>query len=503
MINQPFAIHWFRRDLRLTGNPAFLEAYEKTQGRVLGLFCFDSQFLGRADFSANRFAFFIKSLKALKQELESHGSELLVLDALPGEVFPKLFQAIQKKNRTGESAWQILSFNRDYEPFARDRDARVSVWANQMGLKVLTARDHLLIEPTELRKPGTDSRSNQSYYKVFTPFHRTWIEKLKQHPERVSSEVVHGIKQKMHISWKAELGEAGFQELGTRLDEAVKGGTLAAFEKKNQRQVTIPIPEGGHAEAVHQVERFRSRLENYQRDRDFPAIEGTSRISHFLKNGSVTTAQVVHALRLLAPASKKSSPALKERKGSSEKPGADCYLKEIAWREFYYHILYHCPRVETEAFQEKYNQIPWENNEEWFECWKKGQTGFPIVDAGIRELNETGFMHNRVRMIVASFLVKDLLIDWRWGERYFMEKLLDGDLASNNGGWQWAASTGCDAQPYFRIFQPNTQAERFDKNSEYIRRWIPEWQTKKYPAPLVDHSVQRLKAIALFKGKNS
>lgn len=193
---------------------------------------------------------------------------------------------------------------------------------------------------------------------------------------------------------------------------------------------------------------------------------------------------------------------------------AEKFLKEIAWREFYYSILYHFPRVETETFIEKFNDIPWENNEVFFKKWCEGQTGFPIIDAGMRELNTTGWMHNRVRMIVASFLTKDLLIDWKWGEKYFMEKLLDGDLAPNNGGWQWAASTGCDPQPYFRIFNPWLQSERFDPDGSYIRKFVPELKliaTKAlhdptahrsqfgYPSPVVIHAEQKDKALSLYK----
>ena len=194
------------------------------------------------------------------------------------------------------------------------------------------------------------------------------------------------------------------------------------------------------------------------------------------------------------------------------------FVSEIIWREFYYYILSRNPRVERESFNPLYSKIAWKNNEEWFSAWKEGRTGFPIVDAGMRELNETGWMHNRVRMIVASFLTKDLHIDWRWGEQYFMEKLLDGDLAPNNGGWQWAASTGCDPQPYFRVFNPYLQSEKFDPTGVYIKRFIPELKdcpvkliheppqdlmNRNYPAPMVDHSVQRLEAIALYKSRPS
>ena len=233
------------------------------------------------------------------------------------------------------------------------------------------------------------------------------------------------------------------------------------FEQKNKINVTIPIPEAGFQVALTQLKSFTDHLTDYQQNRDFPDLPGTSRLSMFLKNGSLTSAQIIQALRLQGLI-------------WTQKTGKVQFLKEIVWREFYYHILYHRPDVEKNAFNLNYQNIQWENNNGLFLRWKEGTTGFPIVDAGMRELRETGWMHNRVRMIVASFLVKDLLIDWRWGENYFMKELLDGDLAPNNGGWQWAASTGCDPQPYFRIFNPWLQSEKFDPNANYIRKFVPE-----------------------------
>jgi deoxyribodipyrimidine photo-lyase len=212
-------------------------------------------------------------------------------------------------------------------------------------------------------------------------------------------------------------------------------------------------------------------------------------MSVYLKNGSITIAQIAAILELTAD-----GPGLK-------------YFQELIWREFYFHILYHVPRVETETFNPKYRVLAWENDAEKFARWKEGRTGFPIVDAGMRQLNATGWMHNRVRMIVASFLTKDLLVDYRWGERYFMEKLLDGDLAPNNGGWQWAASTGCDPQPYFRIFNPTSQGEKLDPRGEYVTRWVPELAGRERihdPLdPIVDHAKARERALHLFKSARS
>ena len=230
----------------------------------------------------------------------------------------------------------------------------------------------------------------------------------------------------------------------------------------------IPFPERELNEEI---------VSTYDETRDLPAVRGTSRMSVHLRFGTVSIRTLV-----------------KRANDLNEK-----YLNELIWRDFYQAILWHFPQVVDTNFNRKYDGVQWRNNEEEFEKWKKGKTGYPIVDAGMRELNATGFMHNRVRMIVASFLTKHLLIDWRWGEAYFAEKLLDYELASNNGGWQWAAGTGVDAQPYFRIFNPYTQTDKFDKNRKYINKWIPEIDTKYYPDPIVDHKEARERCLEVYK----
>ncbi|RZA14358.1 MAG: deoxyribodipyrimidine photo-lyase, partial [Proteobacteria bacterium] len=243
-------------------------------------------------------------------------------------------------------------------------------------------------------------------------------------------------------------------------------------------------------------------IDDFETARDVPSVDGTSRFSIFLKNGSLTIAQAIAAYDLGT-----------ERKQSS---GEQKFFSELIWREFGYYILSKHPRVETEAFDHRFQNITWTNNEKWFDAWKKGQTGYPIVDAGMRQLNTTGWMHNRVRMIVASFLTKDLHVNWQLGEQYFMEKLIDGDLALNNMGWQWAASTGCDAQPYFRIFNPALQGKKFDPDAKYIKEFIPELRSatakeihnlndknrpRAYTRPIVDHNEERFVALALYKAK--
>ena len=261
----------------------------------------------------------------------------------------------------------------------------------------------------------------------------------------------------------------------------------------------MPIPKAGSETALKCLDAFRPKIDAYGEARDFPNEEATSRLSIYLKNGSITVAQIIASLGLTA-----------YQKG--DRSGRARYLSELIWREFYYHVLYWHPRVEKEPFLPQFASIPWENKQESFTAWCAGLTGYPIVDAGMRELKTTGWMHNRVRMIVASFLTKDLLIDWRWGERYFMEQLLDGDLAPNNGGWQWAASTGCDPQPYFRIFNPELQSRKFDPEGHYIKKFVPELRhvpassihnppasmRRDYPAQIIDHRLQRDRALMLY-----
>ncbi|HEX4925334.1 MAG TPA: deoxyribodipyrimidine photo-lyase [Bdellovibrionales bacterium] len=476
-----FGIHWFRRDLRLSDNPALLWSLREHQGRVLGLFIFDSRFLARPDFSPDRFAFFLSALSALKAELREAGGDLLVLDGGPETAFARLFEAVNAKGRMRAVT---VSFNRDYEPFARMRDTRAAkLLAEKYGVTVHHERDHLLLEPHEVLKDDGEP------YRVFTPYSRAWWAKFR------TSSVQARIRQKENAPAPTLTLAQVFGATSPLTD------MLEEFGSANAPKVRVPIPLAGEREARKQVRAFKKRLEAYATERDLPALDGTSRLSIFLKNGSLTPAQIIAALEL-------DRPMLKAGAGPA------VFLKELVWREFYYSILYHFPNVENEAFNGKFRSIDWPNDEALFAAWREGQTGFPIVDAGMRQLNQTGWMHNRVRMIVASFLVKDLLIDWRWGERHFMNRLLDGDLAANNGGWQWSASTGCDSQPYFRIFNPALQSKRFDPDGTYIRRYVPELarasakeiHAPKNPArefgyrePIVDHSLRREKALALFK----
>jgi deoxyribodipyrimidine photo-lyase len=496
---ESWGIHWFRRDLRVAGNPALQWNFKKHEGRVVGLFCFDSKFLGREDFSHHRFAFFMETMRELSEELRAMGSELWVVDCRPGEAFEKIIAALRSGSRPLPSS---VSFNRDYEPFARDRDRAVTEWLQETaGIPVHTERDHLVIEPNEIEKPASGS----AFYQVYSPFAKRWFETLQKEEFQSRIEAQKKSLKLLKARASGKTPEKIFALSWKKVWKETKapfpippGDALETFIEKNKKHVTIQIPAAGSIAAYQRLEEFRHSLEAYGEKRDTPSVDGTSKLAMFFKNGSLTPSQVIAHLGL-------ESAPLKSERGSTK------FLKEIVWREFYYSILWHRPDVERQAFLKHYKDLGWENRKDWFEAWKDGKTGYPIVDAGMRQLKQTGWMHNRVRMIVASFLTKDLLIDWRWGENHFMKELLDGDLAPNNGGWQWAASTGCDPQPYFRIFNPELQSSRFDPEGTYIRRFVPELshlsakeihappKTQGYPAPIVDHQAQKPKALALFK----
>jgi deoxyribodipyrimidine photo-lyase len=477
----PYGVHWFRRDLRLAGNPALGWSAAEHGGRVLGLFCFDAKFLARPDFSPDRFAFFLATLEALRAELRAAGGDLLVLDEGPAPAFAALMQAL---DGAGVARPATVSFNRDYEPFARARDATIAALLGQrFGVRVHDTRDHLILEPEEIRP-----------YQVYSPFARRWFERLDEPEIRAR---IDGQRRGLDYLARRARGAAAPPSLRLTwgalfVGRAPPADCLQRFVDGNAARVRVPIPAAGSLAALARLRAFADRLDQYKGARDLPALDGTSRLSIYFKNGSLTPAQAVAALDL---------GDVTFAEGTSR----SAFLREIVWREFAYHVLWHHPEVETQAFLPQYRALPWQNREDWFEAWKEGRTGYPLVDAGMRQLAETGWMHNRVRMVVASFLTKDLLIDWRWGERYFMERLLDGDLAPNNAGWQWAASTGCDPQPYFRVFNPTLQSQKFDPDGAYLRAYLPERRADDRRAihlprhPIVDHAAQKALAVAMYQ----
>jgi deoxyribodipyrimidine photo-lyase len=330
--------------------------------------------------------------------------------------------------------------NHDYEGYAIRRDEQIRSILDAKGIKLITYKDHVIFERQEIVK------DNGEPYTIFTPYSRKWgaiLNDLHTTPYPTTKYINNFLRTDCVAL--PSLNDIGFQPSGIEFPEK-----------------TIET----------------SLVKKYADTRNFPAMRGTSRLGIHLRFGTVSVRKLVDI-------------ALKHN---------DTWLKELIWRDFYAMILANFPHVEHGSFKSAFDKIQWRNNEAEFERWCNGTTGYPIVDAGIRELNATGFMHNRVRMITASFLTKHLLIDWRWGEAYFAGKLLDYDLASNNGGWQWAAGTGCDASPYFRVFNPKVQMEKFDKNLEYVRRWVPEVDDKgKYPTPIVEYSFARDRAIKSYR----
>ena len=425
-IENDLTIFWFRRDLRLKDNAGLYHALHENP-KVLAVFIFDIQILEKLEEKADgRVDFIHQSLKVLKHELEELGSSLLVLHGNPLEIFKDMNP-------------RAVYTNHDYEPYARERDERVNKILEGKGIPFRTFKDQVIFDRDEIVK------DDNTPYTVFTPYSRKWKSKLSEFYLR-------GYPTEKYFQRFAKVRPLPFPTL----EEIGFKPTAALFPER-----VIP----------------RVVISNYDNQRNFPSIRGTTRLSVHLRFGTVS-------IRKLAQVAVKTS---------------DSWLNELIWREFYQMILWYFPHVETHAFKPAYGRIEWRNEPGEFNAWCEGKTGYPMVDAGMRELNTTGFMHNRVRMITATFLTKHLLIDWRWGEAYFASKLLDYDLASNNGGWQWAAGSGCDAAPYFRIFNPEAQAKKFDHLLKYIKKWIPELETIEYPKPIVEHKFARERAIQVYK----
>lgn len=421
---------WFRRDLRIMDNAGLYEAL-RTNQTVLPVFIFDQNILDELeDKEDKRVEFIHGALLDMQDKLVKMGSSLCVRYGKPLDVWQQLAEEYQL---------EAVYTNRDYEPYAIQRDQQVQQMLAGKGIGFHSFKDQVVFETTEVVK------DNGTPFEVYTPYSRKWKAKLT--PNDLQP---HPSWQWFRFLYKTEpIAIPSLQDMGFR-------PTGAEFPPKVLDEDLI---------------------RHYHELRDIPAAAGTSRISVHLRFGTVSIrALMSQAMEL------------------NEK-----YWNELIWREFYQMILAKFPHVVTHAFKPDYDRVPWRHDEREFGLWCQGLTGYPIVDAGMRELNATGYMHNRVRMIVASFLTKDLLIDWRWGEAYFARKLLDFDLASNNGGWQWAAGTGVDAAPYFRVFNPSLQAAKFDPNGAYIRKWVPELDSFDYPRPIVEHSFARDRALKTYK----
>lgn len=423
-------IFWHRRDLRIHDNAGLYKALEST-GKVYPVFIFDNNILSHLPSDDKRVLFIYREVKRLKAEYNAFGSDLIVRFGDPLQVIPALAEELKVSK---------VFLNRDYEPYARNRDSQLHEILLNRGTEMVGAKDHVIFEKDEIVK------ADGNPYTVFTPYSRKWKEKLNTFfPKSYPTEQYIGSLQVLPPEGLIELSDLGFLD-----DEH------------------IVFPERTIDEQV---------LGYYHQQRDIPSIKGTSRLSIHLRFGTIS-------IRDLARQALQSNQT---------------FLNELIWRDFYQMIIYHFPHSAKDAFKKQYDLIQWENDTALFKAWCEGRTGYPLVDAGMRELNETGFMHNRVRMVVASFLTKHLLIDWRWGEVFFAQKLLDYELASNVGGWQWAAGCGCDAAPYFRVFNPESQQQKFDPQMTYIRKWVPEFGTGRYPEPVVEHSFARTRAIDRFK----
>lgn len=423
------AVHWFRRDLRLSDNHGLFRALSE-HANVLPLFIFDTEILDRLEDKRDRRIDFIhRTLVEINHQLAQHGSGLLVEHGRPIEVWKALLERFDVT---------AVTVNHDHESYGQKRDHEVAELLAVRGIQLRSFKDISIFERNEVVK------NDGLPYTVYTPYMRKWH-------ERFTPEMSLAFPSEEHLAalWKWDA-------------QAIPDLDTLGFE-----QCELEIPSLDASEHL---------LLNYGETRDFPALAGTTRTSTHLRFGTVSVRELV-------------------RRSLNTSPK---YLNELIWREFYMQILWHFPDHGT-AFKPAYDNIAWLPDEDGFRRWCEGRTGYPLVDAGMRELNATGLMHNRVRMVVASFLTKHLLIDWRWGEAYFAAKLLDFELSSNNGGWQWASGSGCDAAPYFRVFNPTLQMQRFDPQLKYVKKWVPEFGTANYVQAMVVHEVARQRAIQTYK----
>lgn len=464
-MSQTSAIWWIRRDLRLTDNQA-LAASLAGADQVVPVFIFDPKLLGSPYVGDKRVAFLLQGLRELQKDLAQRHSQLVIKHGDPVKILTSLVQDLGVTKIYAEA---------DYSPLARHRDTKI---AEKLPFEL---QGGLTVFP-----PQAVHKDDGSPYTVFTPYSRAW--KDLPRPQEI-------IPKPERISTPADIPSDNIPETPTLSDD-------------------IPFP-AGEAEAQRRLEAFvrDSGIFKYGELRNRMDLDATSRLSPYLRFGMLSARQAVLA----------SQNAISRAANQQAVQSANTWLNELIWREFFVSVLYHYPQARTSNFQQKFTSFPWENNEANFNTWSEGRTGYPVVDAAMRQLVRIGWMHNRARMIVASFLVKDLLIDWRWGERFFMQHLVDGDPAANNGGWQWTAGTGTDAAPYFRVFNPILQSQKFDPEGTYIRRWVPElaqvpekfvhspWTMpiaeqrragcvigKDYPSPIVDHKVARVRALDAF-----
>lgn len=474
------ALVWFRRDLRLGDHAALYHALRSAR-RVYCAFVFDrvilDELLAEGQRTDRRVEFIHRSLEELGSALEEHGGGLIVRHGIAVDEIVRL---------ADDLAVDAVFANHDYEPYALLRDAQVERDLAAAGRRLLTFKDQVIFEKDEVLTAAGRP------FAVFTPYKNAWLKRVA--PFFLSAYPV-----------ERYLGALAPVPAPAPLPTLEHFG----FEATNLADLKIAAGASG---ARRMLDDFLTRIDAYADARDFPAVRGPSYLSVHLRFGTVS-------IRTLARCAWERATG---RRGTSSR-GAQTWLSELIWRDFYQQILFHHPHVVGQAFKPAYDRIVWDDDPRLFDAWCEGRTGYPLVDAAMAQINRTGYMHNRLRMVVASFLTKDLGIDWRRGEHYFARHLNDFDLAANNGGWQWAASTGCDAQPYFRIFNPITQSQKFDPDGAFIRRCLPQlagfsereihapWQTspqrqreagceigRDYPAPIVDHAAARARTLARY-----
>lgn len=467
-------LFWHRRDLRISDNTGLAAARQQSP-KVVGVFCLDPSILERDDVAPVRVSYMIGCLQHLQQRYAEVGSQLLILHANPTLAIPTLAAALHA---------QAVFWNWDVEPYSQQRDRAVEDALKEKGIQVLAKNwDQLLHAPEDIR-----TGSNQPYT-VYTPFWRNWSSKPKAEPVE-SLHDVEGLteaeKETARMAGAIELPQA--KDLGFIWDKEL-------------------VLSPGETAAQERLEEFCYRaITEYREQRNFPSVNGTSQLSAALKFGAIGI-RTVWAATLAA---------LENSRSDEVETSIRAWQQELAWREFYQHAMYNFPELAMGAYRQPFKDFPYQNNEEYFQAWCEGRTGYPIVDAAMRQMNEIGWMHNRCRMIVANFLTKDLLINPQLGEKYFYQKLIDGDLSANNGGWQWSASSGMDPKPV-RIFNPATQAQKFDPEGEYIREWLPELRSVDtelllsgnipaqerlaldYPVPIVEHKQQQRQFKLLYQ----
>jgi len=424
-------IFWFRRDLRLDDNVGFYNAL-KSDHKVLPIFIFDEEILSKLPEDDARVTFIFDTLQEMRNELqEKYGSSIAMLKGKPIEVFKQLVK---------EYTIDTVFTNRDYEPYAKERDGAIETLLSKENIHFKTFKDQVIFEKDEVVKSDGDP------YKVYTPYMKLW----KKEFEKIDLKIYYTNEFLDNLIENSRLPNVSLADIG--------------FKKSTQKIAPFTVTP--------------TLIQEYEDTRNFPAQDSTSKLGPHLRFGTASIRKMI-------------------KKAIAEKN--EIFWQELIWREFFTQILWHFPHTKDKAFKSKYDRIEWRNNEHEFKKWCNGETGYPLVDAGMRQLNETGFMHNRIRMLVGSFLCKHLLIDWRWGEAYFAEKLHDYEMASNVGNWQWVAGSGVDASPYFRIFNPTTQIKKFDKDLKYIKKWVPEFQELTYAKEIVDHKEARERCLKVYK----